>query len=133
MEVGDIIRTRKLRSYFTGNEARGWAEFTIDKGERKRENQRVFVLLLLGTEPLLADEKSALDDRLMLNSLGLCGEDQLEEVLGKAETKKIIKKLVKYAKTKQEAKKCQSSTSTSTTKSTAGTTTSSNVARRCRK
>jgi len=51
---------------------------------------------------MAADETTRLDERLMLNSLGLWGEDQLEEVLGKAETKKIVKKLVKFAKAKTQ-------------------------------
>lgn len=133
MEVGDIIRTRKIRAYFSNEERRGWAEFTIDRGERKAENQRVFVLILLGTEPLLVNERTQLDTNLMLNSLGMWGENQLEEVLGKAETKKLVKKLVRFAKAKQEQKRCQSSTSTSTTKSTPETTTSTNAGRRRRK
>jgi hypothetical protein len=32
MEIGDLIKTRNLRSYFVGKEARGYAEFRASDG-----------------------------------------------------------------------------------------------------
>jgi hypothetical protein len=94
MKIGDLIKTRHVRSYFVGKEARGWAEFRTDNGTRKRDEKQGFVLLLLGIEKLHCDDGEQLDTKHQLNSLGLWGEDQLTEVLGKEAADKLIQKLI---------------------------------------
>lgn len=59
MKVGDVIRTRNVRSYFGNPEIRGHAEFKAPKGE-------MFVLLLLGTE----SKDKPLDPDARLEELG---------------------------------------------------------------
>jgi len=113
MEVGDVIRTRRLRAYFEGKEARGYAEFSADNGARKRQDQKVFVLLLLGSEPMEATGDEVLPVELMVNSLGYWGETQLEDVLGKRAATPIIKKMRKFARAKQEKARHESTGSNS--------------------
>jgi hypothetical protein len=69
MQVGDVIKTRKIRSYFGGKEARGWAEFVVDR-ERSRINQKAFVFLLMGIERLYGREDQQLDCNAVLRSMG---------------------------------------------------------------
>lgn len=69
MEVGQVIKTRSIRSYFSGKEARGYADFRVDS-ERKRDKQKAFVLVLLGTEPLYGGEETQLDCNRVLRLMG---------------------------------------------------------------
>jgi hypothetical protein len=103
MEVGDLIKTRNVRAYFHGKETRGWAEFRADGGTRKREEKKGFVLLLLGIEPLHCDDEGAIDTKRQLNSLGLWGEDQLVEAIGKEAAEAAVKKMVEAVKAKEAA------------------------------
>lgn len=93
MEIGDVIRTRNIRAYFAGPEARGWAEFVADK-ERKRENKTVFVLLFLGMEKLVSTAVEALDVKRQLNALGYWGEDQLGECMSKKALEELVRELI---------------------------------------
>jgi hypothetical protein len=117
MEIGDVIRIRDYKTY--GSDGRSWAQFSAnEKGVRDPHLKRVFVCLLLGVEfqmlvnpkdPTGTDTAEPLDVRHQLNALGLWGEDQLKEVLGKKESDKIVKKLRKFARAKQEEKRAKAS------------------------
>lgn len=99
MKPGDILRQRKVRTYFTSSETRGYVEYVADQ-ERIKVNQKVFVSLLLGMEPLGYDKP--LDEEKALNALGLWNETQLEDVLGVKETQKLLRKLHQFALGKRE-------------------------------
>jgi len=93
VKTGEVVRTRSLRSYFSGETVRGYADLKVDD-ERKRDKQKVFVLLLLGVEAMTANESTALDCARQLNTIGYWGEDQLVEALGKKKTEALVKKMV---------------------------------------
>jgi len=68
MKTGDVIRVRRVRVDL--GDGQSWAEFTPDN-ERKKDNQDVFVLLVLGIEPrLIKDEGDSLDPEKLLNAMG---------------------------------------------------------------
>jgi hypothetical protein len=67
MKIGEVIRIRKVRSDM--GDGRSWAEFTPDD-EKKKDKQAVFVLLLLGQEPRLVADDTALDPERRLNEMG---------------------------------------------------------------
>lgn len=101
MKIGDIIRTRNIRAYFSGPNAKGWAEFAVDK-ERSPSMKNVFVLMMLGTEPLQCSQDMTLDCQRQLNALGFWGEDQIMKVLGKDKTENLVKKMLKVLASKKE-------------------------------
>ena len=101
MKIGDVIRTRSVRSYVSGPEAKGWAEFMADR-ERKPSKKNVFVLMLLGMEPLQCGEDKALDCERQLNALGFWGEDQIIEALGKDGAEKLVKKMLDALESKKD-------------------------------
>ena len=57
MKPGDILRQRKVRTYFTGSETQRYLEYAeyAANQERIKVNQKVFVSLMLGMEPLAAE------------------------------------------------------------------------------
>lgn len=57
MKVGDIITTRNIRHYFTGKEAKGWAEYKAEKGKN-------MAFLYLGQEPKDGSEPLDIDKRM---------------------------------------------------------------------
>lgn len=93
MKIGDVIRTRSIRAYFSGPEARGYCGFSADE-EKKRENKTVFVMLFLGVEKLMTTAAEALDVKRQLNALGYWGEDQIKAALGEKKTEALVKKMV---------------------------------------
>lgn len=102
MKPGDILRQRKVRTYFTGSETRGYVEYVADQ-ERIKVNQKVFVSLLLGMEPLGYD--APLDEERALNVLGLWSEQQFINVLGVKEGRKLLRKVARFAELKREKAK----------------------------
>jgi hypothetical protein len=101
VKTGEVVRTRSLRCYFSGETVRGYADFKVDD-ERKRDKQKVFVLMLLGVEAMTASEATALDCQRQLNTIGYWGEDQLVEVLGKKAAEAAVKKMVKKVREKAD-------------------------------
>lgn len=99
MKPGDILRQRKIRTYFTGSETRGYVEYVADQ-ERIKANQKVFVSLLLGMEPLGYD--APLDEERVLNRMGWWSDKQFIEVFGLKETRRLLHKVDTYARLKRE-------------------------------
>lgn len=102
MKPGDILRQRKIRTYFTGSETRGYVEYAADC-ERIRLNQTVFVSVLLGMERL--DGNPPFDEERALNALGLWNEQQLIDVLGPQAARKLVRKMARFAELKREKAK----------------------------
>jgi len=99
MRIGDVVRTRNIRTYFSG--ARGYVDFKIDS-ERKRKKQRCFVLLLLGIESMVAEKDEAIDPEVRLSQMGYWGEERIVEVLGRDAAEELVDKLDKNAKARKE-------------------------------
>ena len=92
-KVGDVLRLRNLRHY--GADPRIQFDFVPDH-EKKKELKKVFVCMLLGTEPLdmTTSEGESLDLYNVLNRLGWWSEEQILAAQPKA-GKQLIQKMAK--------------------------------------
>jgi hypothetical protein len=111
MEPGDILRLRRVRVYGFGDD-RCYFEFSPDR-EKSRDLQRCFVVLLLGTEMRKLVKKAGsteivhtpLDVDRAYNGMGLWGENQIVELLGKKRGEAIVRALHKKRLAQIEAGK----------------------------
>lgn len=114
MQPGDILRQRKIRTY-GAKDCRNYFEFSPDL-ERKKDFQRVFVSMLLGSEMMKLYDKPTdeeptcqpLDEVRALNALGYWSEQQLVEALGHKETLTLLKKLRPFVGSKDKRYAAQS-------------------------
>jgi hypothetical protein len=101
MQSGDIVRLRRTRVYGFGDD-RNYFEFTPDS-ERKPADQACFVVMVLGCERrrLIAKPGSTeviaepLDVDRVYNGMGLWGEQQIVELLGKKRGEAVVRDLHK--------------------------------------